>query len=150
LWSGADKALAVAGWRFVAAFLNTVVLLACLVPGIGLVVAAVLAESWGLGAAAALVCLGGLLPALWVQLGLQFGECFIVLENEPVFDALARSWELAAGKRLAIFALVLLSGCVVGLGLLACLVGAIPASAYIHVVKVDTFRRLRSFAPESP
>lgn len=173
LWSGRDRMLPVAGWRFLTRLLCVVVFAACLAPGAGLAVWAVIAESWARGAGAVVVMLAGLVPCAYVLLGFLFGECFIVLEGEPVFDALARSWDLARGRRLPLLAYTLLAGCVSGLGLapgaglavsavitqswavaalglLAWLGGIVPAAAYLQVVHVDVFRRLRSPAPESP
>lgn len=64
-----------------------------------------------------------IVPGLFLMVSLLFWSIFVAVEGDSFIDALKNSWELATGNRIDLF---LIGLGVVGIGLLASLVMAVP------------------------
>jgi uncharacterized membrane protein len=93
---------------------------------------------------ASLQALGALLNLAWnlAMLPLSFAVYFAVDRRMGALDAFRASWDYTRGQWLNIFLLVIAGIAIALLGLLALLVGIIPASAVIAFMWVSAYRQL--------
>lgn len=80
--------------------------------------------------------------AAWFWLGLSLMEEAVAVEGLAPLDAVARSWTLVRGNRLALFWYKLVVNVFALLGLLACCVGVIATSLPVYVADYDAYLRL--------
>lgn len=91
-----------------------------------------------------LQALGGLLNLAWnlAMLPLSFSVYFVVDRRTGALDAFRASWRYTRGQWLSIFLLVIAGIAIALLGLLALIVGIIPAGAVIAFMWVSAYRQL--------
>lgn len=73
----------------------------------------------------------------------------LVSECEPM-EAIQRAWKLGEGQRLRLFGYSFVSGVIIFVGLLACCVGAIPASAAAYMLLISLFLVIRKSHADLP
>ncbi|MBL8914461.1 MAG: hypothetical protein JNM17_27400, partial [Archangium sp.] len=73
----------------------------------------------------------------------------LVSECEPM-EALQRAWKMGEGNRLRLFGYSFVSGVIIFVGLLACCVGAIPASAAAYMLLIALFLVIRRAHADLP
>jgi uncharacterized membrane protein len=94
-------------------------------------------------------CLLFFVPGIMLALKLQFFTWFIVDKNMGPIAALKASWEVTTGVKLQLFLLYLAFGVIGTIGLLALLIGIIPASMIILLAEAFVYQRLINTAPAS-
>jgi uncharacterized membrane protein len=101
---------------------------------------------------ARLAALGDLLELAWnlAMLPLSFAVYFAVDQRTGALEAFRRSWRCTKGQWLPIFLLALAGVAIALLGLLALVVGIIPASALIAFMWISAYRQLTSPTPAEP
>jgi uncharacterized membrane protein len=101
---------------------------------------------------ARLAALGDLLELAWnlAMLPLSFATYFAVDQRTGALEAFRRSWRYTKGQWLPIFLLALAGVAIALLGLLALIVGIIPASAVIAFMWISAYRQLTATAPAEP
>ncbi len=152
LVSGGDVFGRFLGWSMLSASILSAVGAVALLAGLvaGIVVLGGVPQSLGdLGAAPLGLIVGvgvaglvGLPLGVWVGLGLALGEQAVVLEGLPPRAALARSWALADGNRLALGMFLFVNQLVTMLGFLACCVGVLPAWAVTATAQTRAYMLL--------
>lgn len=133
LFGGGDRAMDMAIWALLSSLISFGALFAAAIPG-GVVA--------GAGAAmeveplmivgVLLLCVLVIPVAVYIGLGLAFGDHFLVLENKSPMEALEASWEMASGNRMSLFIYQFIMGlfafAAVFVGLLMCCIGVILTS----------------------
>ena len=83
------------------------------------------------------------LALIYVFLGLQFVTPFVAFEQCSASEAIQRSWELAAGKRLRLVLFWIYLTLVLVAGLLVCLVGLLVALPLVETMRLEAFVAFR-------
>lgn len=113
LFSGGEQFLPLLLWRLLnAAIVLGVMLVAGAPGGVVLGVGAAQGSPILVGLGAVLAGLLVLPTAIWVGLGLMFGQHAVVFEGLQPLDALERSWSVASGNRVITFIFLLVGGVV--------------------------------------
>lgn len=82
---------------------------------------------------------------VYVSLGLVFALMELAYDdNVDAMGAIAKSWRLAEGKRLAILGMTVLCGLVAAAGLIACCVGILATAAFAQLVMAGLYLALRT------
>jgi hypothetical protein len=94
----------------------------------------------GLIVIAGFICF--IVPGIIAMLGLSFAQYFVVDRRMSPVEAIAASWEVTKGHKLSLFGFGFLAIGVIFIGLLACCIGVMPASATLGVATAIIYTRL--------
>lgn len=86
-----------------------------------------------------------IVPGLYLIIRLQFFTAFIVEENAGIIDSLKRSWEITRGEEKQLALLLLLTICLIILGIILFFVGVFVAIPLIIMMQCYVFRKLNTF-----
>jgi hypothetical protein len=90
-----------------------------------------------------------IIPGIIVAIKLQFYPYFIADKNMGPIAALKASWAATKDVKLRLFLLYLVFGVVNTVGVLALLIGLVPASMVVMIAQAFVYRRLAETAPET-
>lgn len=80
-----------------------------------------------------------IVPGVFLQLGFAFVPLLVADRRIGVLRACRESLELTRGRKWSLFGLLFLSGLVIAGGLLALIVGVLPAMAFVQLVMVHAY-----------
>lgn len=84
------------------------------------------------------------IPAFILNPRLMFSVmCYLDDPSLSVTDAIGKSWRMTDGYTLQLLLLLIVLGCVIGVGCLLFGIGAIPAALLASLAQVDAFYRLK-------
>ncbi len=130
LFGGARVFLPLLLWKLLYGLISAGTLFLASMPGIWLALAGVVYESTPLLiSGAALALLLGLPAAIYVWLGLFFGDYQVVLDRRGVLESLGASWDMVRGQRLRLLLYLFVMGLFSLTGLVLCCVGVIATRA---------------------
>ena len=81
---------------------------------------------------------------IWVTLPFTFAMLELAHSNAGAVECLKRGYSLSKGFRLQIFAYRLLGGVLITVGLFACCVGALPATALAYMLETSLYLAVRN------
>lgn len=145
LWSGVDRMWALFCWYFLVGTINFGVFSIAFTPALGVGFYFGWKQQWIpciLGAS--LLSLAALPVTLWFTLGLQWGSRWVALENLGPMEALERSWEMAAGRRIETWFLLLAQTLLNFVGFIMCGIGLIVTRPIAELAMTDAFFALKN------
>lgn len=151
LWTGLDRMWHLFCWYFLVGTINFGVFAIAFTPALGVGFYFGYRQQWLpciLGAS--LLILAALPFTLWFSLGLQWGSRWVALENLGPMEALEKSWEMAANRRIKTWFLLLARTLLNFCGLLMCGVGLIATRPIGDLAMTDAFFALKKemYPPE--
>jgi uncharacterized membrane protein len=91
-----------------------------------------------------------IVPGIIVALGFSYAQFFVVDANLGPFEAMRASWAATRGQRGRIFGFGFVGLGVIFLGMLALIVGVIPAAAVIYIAWAIAYTRASGREPAMP
>jgi hypothetical protein len=126
LFGASDVFVSMIGFKLLWGLIYTGTLMLALLPGGVLVGAGAIAEVTPLiWVGVALMVLVAIPVALYVTLGLVFGELAVALDGAKAMQAVERSWELARGNRLWLLLYLFVTGMFTLVGICLCCFGVV-------------------------
>jgi uncharacterized membrane protein len=94
-------------------------------------------------------CLLLIVPGVIIGIKLQLFPYFIVDKNMGPIEALKASWEATKDVKLRLFLLYLVFGVVNTVGMLALIIGLVPAAMVVMIAQAFIYQRLAETSPET-
>ena len=91
-----------------------------------------------------------LFASIYVGTGLVLSEAALLYEDRDPVDAVKRSWAMAKGNRLRLFAFMLVNGLFAMAGVLLCCVGVIATATIARFAILEAFLQLSEAQGEEP
>jgi uncharacterized membrane protein len=91
-----------------------------------------------------------LFASIYVGTGLMLSEAALLYEDRDPVDAVKRSWAMAKGNRLRLFAFMLVNGLFAMAGVLLCCVGVIATGTIARFAILEAFLQLSEAQGEEP